>query len=249
MRLGVLDIGSNTVHLLVVDAHPGAQPLPAYSHKVSLRLAEFLEDGRIGAAGAAALADSIQAALQVAEDQGVQNVIAFATSAIREADNGEQVLGRPAPADRRAAAGAVRPGRGPAHLPRRTPLVRLVERAPAGAGHRRRLAGDRGRSRRGARRRAEPAAGRRPADPRAPAGRPAERRAPSGPCAGTSGSRSAPSCAASSRPVRRTASSGRRRPCARWPGSPGRRRPRTASTPRASCAPPTSRTWSTGWPG
>jgi exopolyphosphatase / guanosine-5'-triphosphate,3'-diphosphate pyrophosphatase len=92
MRLGVLDIGSNTVHLLVVDAHPGAQPLPAYSHKVSLQLADFLEDGRIGAAGAAALSDSIQSALQVAEDQGVQSVIAFATSAIREADNGEEVL-------------------------------------------------------------------------------------------------------------------------------------------------------------
>ncbi len=30
MRLGVIDIGSNTVHLLVVDAHPGAQPLPAF---------------------------------------------------------------------------------------------------------------------------------------------------------------------------------------------------------------------------
>src|SRR3954447_557870 len=92
MRLGVLDIGSNTVHLLVVDAHPGAQPLPAYSHKVSLQLADFLEGGRIGAAGAAALSDSIQSALRVAEDQGVQSVIAFATSAIREADNGEELL-------------------------------------------------------------------------------------------------------------------------------------------------------------
>ena len=29
MRLGVLDIGSNTGHLLVVDAHDGAAPLPA----------------------------------------------------------------------------------------------------------------------------------------------------------------------------------------------------------------------------
>lgn len=92
MRLGVLDIGSNTVHLLVVDAHPGAHPLPAYSHKVALRLAEFLEDGQIAPAGAEALSESIQAALMVAEDQGVQDVIAFATSAIREADNGEQVL-------------------------------------------------------------------------------------------------------------------------------------------------------------
>ena len=76
----------------MVDAHPGAHPLPAYSHKVSLRLSEFLEDGRIGTAGADALAAVVQDALRVAEDQGVQDVLAFATSAIREADNGEQVL-------------------------------------------------------------------------------------------------------------------------------------------------------------
>jgi exopolyphosphatase/pppGpp-phosphohydrolase len=33
MRLGVLDVGSNTVHLLVVDAHRGAHPWPAYQEK------------------------------------------------------------------------------------------------------------------------------------------------------------------------------------------------------------------------
>ncbi|HEV2935161.1 MAG TPA: Ppx/GppA family phosphatase, partial [Streptosporangiaceae bacterium] len=32
MRLGVLDVGSNTVHLLLVDAYPGARPMPAFSH-------------------------------------------------------------------------------------------------------------------------------------------------------------------------------------------------------------------------
>ena len=44
MRLGVLDVGSNTVHLLVVDAHRGAHPTPMTSEKTVLRLAE-----RIGA--------------------------------------------------------------------------------------------------------------------------------------------------------------------------------------------------------
>jgi exopolyphosphatase / guanosine-5'-triphosphate,3'-diphosphate pyrophosphatase len=44
MRLGVLDIGSNTGHLLVVDAHGGAAPLPAYSFKQPLRLAEHLDE-------------------------------------------------------------------------------------------------------------------------------------------------------------------------------------------------------------
>ena len=52
MRLGVLDVGSNTVHFLVVDAYPGARPLPAFSHKVELRLAAHLEpDNTLSAAG------------------------------------------------------------------------------------------------------------------------------------------------------------------------------------------------------
>ena len=39
MRLGVLDVGSNTVHLLVVDAHRGGHPTPMSSTKATLRLA------------------------------------------------------------------------------------------------------------------------------------------------------------------------------------------------------------------
>ncbi|TJZ42724.1 Ppx/GppA family phosphatase [Streptomyces piniterrae] len=95
MRLGVLDVGSNTVHLLVVDAHPGARPLPAYSHKAELRLAELLdEDGAINDAGVERLEATIHEALQVAEDKGVEEVLPFATSAIRDATNGEAVLVR-----------------------------------------------------------------------------------------------------------------------------------------------------------
>jgi exopolyphosphatase/guanosine-5'-triphosphate,3'-diphosphate pyrophosphatase len=93
MRLGVLDVGSNTVHLLVVDAHPGARPLPASSHKDDLRLAEHLRpDGRIAAEGARALVRFVQSCLEIAEDQGVEELLTFATSALREAGNGEQVL-------------------------------------------------------------------------------------------------------------------------------------------------------------
>jgi exopolyphosphatase/guanosine-5'-triphosphate,3'-diphosphate pyrophosphatase len=93
MRLGVLDVGSNTVHLLVVDAHPGAQPLPATSHKIDLQLAQHLEaDGRVSRAGAEALVAFVHSCLEVAEDAGVEEVFAFATSAIREAPNGQEVL-------------------------------------------------------------------------------------------------------------------------------------------------------------
>ncbi|GGR92851.1 MULTISPECIES: Ppx/GppA phosphatase family protein [Streptomyces] len=95
MRLGVLDVGSNTVHLLVVDAHPGARPLPAHSHKVELRLAQLLDDsGAIGDDGIEKLIDVVQDALQAAEDKGVEDLLPFATSAVREAGNADDVLGR-----------------------------------------------------------------------------------------------------------------------------------------------------------
>ncbi|MCG5213751.1 Ppx/GppA phosphatase family protein [Streptosporangium sp. KLBMP 9127] len=93
MRLGVLDVGSNTVHLLVVDAHRGAKPLPAFSHKVDLRLSEHLEDGdRLSDSGAERLREFVVKALDVAEDKGVEDLVAFATSAVRDASNGESVL-------------------------------------------------------------------------------------------------------------------------------------------------------------
>ena len=93
MRLGVLDIGSNTGHLLVVDAHDGAAPLPAYSYKEPLRLAEHLDDeGAVTSAGIDALTTFTQQALRVAEDKGCEEMLAFATSAVREAKNGNAVL-------------------------------------------------------------------------------------------------------------------------------------------------------------
>ncbi|MEU6344544.1 Ppx/GppA phosphatase family protein [Streptomyces sp. NPDC046977] len=95
MRLGVLDVGSNTVHLLVMDAHPGARPLPAYSHKAELRLAELLDErGAIREDGVRRLVSQVADALMVAEDKGVEEVLPFATSAVREAANGDEVLAR-----------------------------------------------------------------------------------------------------------------------------------------------------------
>ncbi|MFJ9087429.1 Ppx/GppA family phosphatase [Streptomyces sp. NPDC102340] len=95
MRLGVLDVGSNTVHLLVVDAHPGARPLPAHSHKAELRLAQLLDDrGAIGQDGVDLLIGTVREALEAAEDKGVEDLLPFATSAVREASNADDVLAR-----------------------------------------------------------------------------------------------------------------------------------------------------------
>lgn len=93
MRLGVLDVGSNTVHLLIVDAHYGAAPLPAHKVKTTLRLAEHLDaDGCIDESAVDSLVEFIHRSLAVAEDLGVTEILAFATSAIRDAPNGSEVL-------------------------------------------------------------------------------------------------------------------------------------------------------------
>jgi exopolyphosphatase / guanosine-5'-triphosphate,3'-diphosphate pyrophosphatase len=95
MRLGVLDIGSNTGHLLVVDAHGGAAPMPAYSHKQPLLLAAHLDnDGALTEAGIGALTSFVSSALDFAEDKGCEQVIGFATSAVRDAGNCDEVLER-----------------------------------------------------------------------------------------------------------------------------------------------------------
>jgi len=93
MRLGVLDVGSNTVHLLVVDAHRGARPIPAFSHKAELHFGEHLDSGnRLTDECALALRAFVDEALRIAEDKGVHEMLAFATSAVREAANGDEIL-------------------------------------------------------------------------------------------------------------------------------------------------------------
>src|SRR5690349_21159686 len=93
MRLGVLDVGSNTVHFLVVDAHQGGRPLPVFSHKAELHLGDHLEDGnRLSASVTRQLRAFVEEALQIAEDKGVEETLAFATSAVRDAANGDEVL-------------------------------------------------------------------------------------------------------------------------------------------------------------
>lgn len=95
MRLGVLDIGSNTVHLLLVDAHPGARPVPFASHKRPLQLVSYLDDdGNITEEGQQELMDFVLEAWDFAARHRAGDVLAFATSAIREATNGEAVLDR-----------------------------------------------------------------------------------------------------------------------------------------------------------
>jgi exopolyphosphatase/guanosine-5'-triphosphate,3'-diphosphate pyrophosphatase len=95
MRLGVLDVGSNTVHLLVVDAHRGAHPWPAYSEKSVLRLAERIgKDGTLQGDAADDLVKAVESARAAAAAHEVDDMLAFATSAVRDATNSAKVLTR-----------------------------------------------------------------------------------------------------------------------------------------------------------
>jgi exopolyphosphatase/guanosine-5'-triphosphate,3'-diphosphate pyrophosphatase len=95
MRLGVLDVGSNSVHLLVVDAHRGAQPTPQLSRKSVLRLAEHIDKrGDLAIEGADALVGACLGARRQATELGCDEMLAFATSAVRDAGNSAEVLAR-----------------------------------------------------------------------------------------------------------------------------------------------------------
>ncbi|MCW2747021.1 MAG: exopolyphosphatase [Nocardioidaceae bacterium] len=95
MRIGVLDIGSNTGHLLVVDAYDGGPPIPAYSYKEPLRLAEHLDpDGAVGEAGIAQLIKFVIESKAEAAERGCAEILAFATSAVRDAVNSDEDIAR-----------------------------------------------------------------------------------------------------------------------------------------------------------
>lgn len=94
-RLGVLDIGSNTVHMLIVDAAPGARPEPEASVKSTVRLMQYLkEDGTIRKAGVEAVLEAVQKAMKLAEEYEITQLLVLATSALREAPNGGKILRR-----------------------------------------------------------------------------------------------------------------------------------------------------------
>lgn len=93
MRLGVLDVGSNTVHLQVVDTSPGARPNPTFNYKEELKLTQYiLENNQISEEGIEKLRSCISRAIAQSASVQTAELLPFATSALREAKNGEEII-------------------------------------------------------------------------------------------------------------------------------------------------------------
>jgi exopolyphosphatase / guanosine-5'-triphosphate,3'-diphosphate pyrophosphatase len=93
MRLAAIDIGTNSLHMIVVQVRPD------FSFDVIDREKEMVRLGAGGLDGRALTPEAVHTALQVlakfrrlAESHRVDEIVAVATSAVREAENGGEFL-------------------------------------------------------------------------------------------------------------------------------------------------------------
>ncbi|XRQ02345.1 Ppx/GppA phosphatase family protein [Actinomadura welshii] len=94
LRLGVLDIGSNSAHLRVADLAPGHPPTGVRSVKTAVRLAEATDrHGVIHRPAVGRLIGAVRESIASAAALGVDELIPFATSALRDAANRDDVVG------------------------------------------------------------------------------------------------------------------------------------------------------------
>ncbi|MDQ6909522.1 MAG: Ppx/GppA family phosphatase [Actinomycetota bacterium] len=93
MRIAALDLGTNSFHLLVVDAHPDGTFAPLVREKEMLRLGDVVaRNGRITEAVAARAVATVHRFRALVDSVAADETVACATSAIREAENGDEVV-------------------------------------------------------------------------------------------------------------------------------------------------------------
>jgi exopolyphosphatase / guanosine-5'-triphosphate,3'-diphosphate pyrophosphatase len=93
-RHSVVDVGSNTIHLLVGEVDDGAV-LPITGEKVSARLGAGVEKtGRLDEGRLVLATEAITLFASIAAMNGAPSPEILATSAVRDAENGEELVGR-----------------------------------------------------------------------------------------------------------------------------------------------------------
>jgi exopolyphosphatase/guanosine-5'-triphosphate,3'-diphosphate pyrophosphatase len=94
MRLAAIDVGTNTVRLLVVDSDPARGYRPVFATQEITRLGEGLgPDRRLRVEPVRRTLEVLQRYAGLARSQGARRVIAVGTSALREARNAADLLG------------------------------------------------------------------------------------------------------------------------------------------------------------
>jgi exopolyphosphatase/guanosine-5'-triphosphate,3'-diphosphate pyrophosphatase len=90
-RYGVIDVGSNTIHLLVGEVENGGV-LPVTGEKVSVRLGAGVEKtGKLEEERLALAAEVIRLFARISSFNGVPEPVILATSAVRDAENGSEL--------------------------------------------------------------------------------------------------------------------------------------------------------------
>jgi exopolyphosphatase / guanosine-5'-triphosphate,3'-diphosphate pyrophosphatase len=93
-RHSVIDVGSNTIHLLVAEVD-GGEVLPVTGEKISARLGAGVEKkGRIEDERLTLAAEAIGLFSRIAALNGAEEPVLLATSAVRDAENGPELAAR-----------------------------------------------------------------------------------------------------------------------------------------------------------
>ncbi|NYI05040.1 Ppx/GppA phosphatase family protein [Allostreptomyces psammosilenae] len=89
----MLDVGCHSASLLVVERRPSTPLRPVFTHKVRLRLHERVDaSGRIRPPGVREVRRGVAEALRAAREVAPPGLFPFATSVIRDAPNGDEVV-------------------------------------------------------------------------------------------------------------------------------------------------------------
>jgi exopolyphosphatase / guanosine-5'-triphosphate,3'-diphosphate pyrophosphatase len=95
MRVAAVDLGSNSFHLVIADVHPDGSFTPVSGEKEMLRLGDVVSrEGMITPEAADAAVATMRRFRLMAEAAGATEFLACATSALRTASNGDEVLDR-----------------------------------------------------------------------------------------------------------------------------------------------------------
>ncbi len=95
MRIAAIDIGTNSIHMIVAEVRPDGSFVIVDREKEMVRLGSGGLDGRaLGPEAIAAGLEALTRFARLAEARGVEEIHAVATSAVREASNGGEFLAK-----------------------------------------------------------------------------------------------------------------------------------------------------------